>query len=320
MTETPAPETPAAQPKPQSHTRLSLVIAGILILAVLLVWALSGSGDKPAFPQLAQNPDSVQRIVITGAGDEMTLRAEGKSWVVDSLGGIRVTDAAARTFIRGLRNTHIAQVVAATPDLVARSKLAQPPLRISLYGADGGPALTAYALAEADAGEEVRYALSADGKHILRLRGMPALSLALDRWIAPEAPAMPADEIKSIRRIGPDGETMLWQRASADESFAADPSAGAAPTAAFTALKADEFKAAKAINWYGSTALLFTTFDDVTYTVQVKREQDGATWVRYNGDAAPDGDRAAKDRAAEAKQLKAIAFRVPATPKAQAAR
>lgn len=312
MTETPAPETPAAQPKPPSRTKLYLAIAGIFILAILLVRLLSGPGDKPAFPQLAEDPASVQRIVLAGAGEEMTLRTDGKAWAIESLGGVRITEAAARTLIKGLRNTRIAQDVAATPDLISRYKLAQPPLRISLYGADGGTALTSYALAEPDAGEETRYALSADGKHILRLHDMPALSLALDRWIAPEVPAMPAHEIKSIRRIGPDGETTLWQRASADESFVADQNAGAAPTAAFAALASDSFKAAKAINWFGATVLLFETFDGVTYTVQVKRGEDGASWVRYNGDAAPDGSSKAKGLAAEAKKLKAIAFHAPA--------
>lgn len=308
--ETPSPAAPSQQPKKSSPLRLLLIIAVAIIVAVILVRVISGSGEQPAFPQFASSASAVQRIVISGAGDELSLRADAKTWVVDSAGGIRVTDDAVRRFIKGLRGAHIEQDVAATPELISRYKLAQPALRISLHG--DGPALTTYALAAAEAGSDTRYALSADGKHILRLRGMPDLSLALDQWISPEVPVMPQARVKSIRRIGQDGEAVLWQRAAKDEPFTADPGTGPAP--AFSSLKPDRFVTAKTINWYGATALLYTTFDGVTYTVQVKPDTGGGTWVRFNGDATPDADDTAKDEAARVKQLKAIAFHAPATP------
>jgi hypothetical protein len=292
----------------------TLTVAAVIAAAVAVVReqrpeTVAGAGSR-VFPALLEQVNGLSAVRIRGGGNILTVRKVNTHWGLEQRHDYPVRAEKLRDLVVGLARLERIEPKTSKPELFARLQLEDIDLpqakskEVTLIGSNGQPlAQILVGAASAALGQEgAFYARLPGEEHAWLVRGAVGVSLDVGDWLETEIVNVPADEVQRVEIRHGDGAAVVAERASRDapylslqrlpEGATVKSESATGPLASLlSSLELEDVRPASEVNFVpaGTTTAMITTFDGVTFVLDVT-ERDGGRWVKIGVEQASPSD------------------------------
>lgn len=316
-------------------TLLVVVAAGVTIVRDLRSDINLGGSEK-LFPALLDEADRLAVIILRNDETTLTIQNNEDGWSLDGRDGYPVRADAIRGLVLKLAGLEKVEAKTERPELYSRLGVndveAEGARSTEIELIDHGGGVLARLLvgkSAAGVGEEGGlYVRKPEESRSWLVRGRLAPTLDAGGWIERRITDIPATDVRSVRIVHPDGETIVAsKRATDDEHFTLEGlSEGPVPrdgqtidalAAVLSGLDLEDVRRANDIPFADdiTTSTVVSTFDGLTVEVELT-EHEGRNWIRVDAkaDAAPEtgGSAAARTAREITDRTKGWAYQVSA--------